>query len=174
VSESQSTASPETAQAKGRPSVILIGVLVIVLVIAFVVGRQLIGVLITVISPPTGPLPDGAVVQVHENESHGVDDWTYSVPLDACTVTQFYIDAGAQCVVSPLQCGAGSNSIAADAALIARCYGQYDVSIFSLRYEAIVGRGEGDGTMLRVVREMLWSGAGSSNTDTTPEATSAP
>jgi hypothetical protein len=171
----QAEAQPvDAAPARGRPSLLLIVALIVVVGISFLLGRQLVGVLVTVLSPPDAPLPEGASVVSHDNQGHGVDDWTLSVPVDACTATQFYIDNGAQCVVSPLQCGTGSGGLTSDAAMIARCYGQYDVSIFSLRYEAIIGRGNApDVSTVRIVREMLWSGAGS-NTGTTPEATSAP
>jgi hypothetical protein len=168
-----STGSPEQPSdtppvaappASGVPlKVILLGILAVLL--AVFIGTQVLGVLYTILFPPAPPLPANTTQISHQNLDYGVDDWEYGTDQSGCDVVTFYMDKGGVCRAAPFACGGqlslGDNSGDGSAEHVARCVGETHVSLFAMRWEAIIATGYSSGgkTHFRLTREMYWTGA---------------
>jgi hypothetical protein len=166
MSETETT--PETPlsppqQGAFRLSIPMLVVLIIVAVLALYIGTQVISVLYNITVPPMPPLPAGARLQSSTSTAYGVDDWTYSAASDPCQVAALYTAEGAACRISPGICEGGVTvGVSGNAALVARCFGQVDFSIFTMQYEALINRDAADAnaTQLQLNREIFWIGEG--------------
>lgn len=151
----------ETPQAKRRGwgGIALAAILI---VIAILVGVQILGVLYGLLFPPGPPVPESFSLLQSTSPSYGVDDWLYASSDDACRVVRDYERAGATCTVAPGVCDAGFVQLEEPRAgsNIARCYGEFHWSIFAQRYSANIagGYGEDQPTRVRVEREIFWTG----------------
>jgi hypothetical protein len=159
---------PELPEVKPEPdgirlSIPMLILLVILVLLALYVGTQVISVLYNIAVPPMPPLPAALTQQSNSNLAYGVDEWLYTVDDDPCQVVALYTAEGAACRISPGVCAGGSTTaIAGDAALVARCYGQVDFSLFTMQYEAVVNSDEADhnAAHLHLIREIFWIGEG--------------
>jgi hypothetical protein len=144
--------------------VLIIGAAAVIL--AIVIGTQVVGVLYSILFPPGPPLPQGMKLISHQNIDYGVDEWIYGTDEDACKIVAFYQNAGGQCRVSPVSCGPTPPSDGADGGIptigesVGRCEGQSPFSIFAMKWEAIIGTGypSGGRTQFRLRREVYWTG----------------
>lgn len=152
----------ETPQAKRRGwgGIALAAILI---VIAVLVGVQILGVLYGLLFPPLPPVPDSFTLLQSTSTSYGVDDWLYASSEDACRIARDYERAGATCVIAPGVCDSGFLQLDEPRAgsNIARCSGELHWSIFAQRYFANIAGGYSDDqpTRIRVEREIFWTGA---------------
>ncbi|MBZ0277769.1 MAG: hypothetical protein K8I60_16605, partial [Anaerolineae bacterium] len=97
----------------------------------------------------------------HTNQDYGVDEWLYALDQDACQVAVFYQGQDGTCEMASTACeqtdGVPSGSSGEQ---IATCSGVYPISVFALRWQAVimVGSADNQDTRMRITREMLWSG----------------
>ena len=82
--------SPKDESPRRFPFVAVI-VGVAALALALYVATQVIGVLYGIIAPPAPPLPSDVQQTSYTNRAHGVDTWSYSVPMEACAVARYYV-----------------------------------------------------------------------------------
>jgi hypothetical protein len=181
-----STGSPDSPEGAPRDIVVSWRLLIIgavAVILAIVIGTQVIGVLYSILFPPGPPLPQDMKLISHQNIDYGVDEWIYGTDEDACKIVAFYQNAGGQCRVSPVSCGPASSSDGGDGGIptigenVGRCVGQSQFSIFALKWEAIIGTGyTSDGrTQFRLRREVYWTGSVPKDTTSLPaEATDTP
>lgn len=153
-----------SSEKRGVPlHVILLGA--VALVLAVIIGSQVMGVLYAIFFPPAVPLPEQVTLQNHTTADYGVDDWLYSSSMPACDIVAFYIANDAQCRVAPLWCTSEGDVTASIPSArnqnIARCETTQTFSIFALRYEVIVATGAtaDEVSQFRVNREIYWTGA---------------
>jgi hypothetical protein len=85
-------------------------------------------------------------------------------------VLTYFINSGGQCRIAPEQCkdenkesGDSSSSSVAVSVLgqhIARCIGESKISIFAMRWQAIIATGPSPDvpTEFRITREIYWTG----------------
>ncbi len=147
-----------------RVPVRLIAVGIVTLILALVIGTQVIGVLYAILFPPTPPLPSTARLISHTNVDYGVDEWLYSVNDAPCDVLRFYRDQADECRVVPLLCGPaqpGSETVTGLNQHIARCEAEVQFSIFALRWEVVIGTGVSvdEPIQIKLNREVFWTGA---------------
>jgi len=144
-------------------SILILGAVAVLL--AVVIGSQVIGVLYAIFFPPVTPLPEQVTLVSHTSADYGVDDWLYSSTDPACDIVRFYQDNGAQCRVAPLYCtGEGQASVVVPnerTQNVGRCEVTQTFSIFALRYEVIVATGSNSdqASQFRLNREIYWTGA---------------
>jgi hypothetical protein len=143
--------------------IIVLGV--VALVLAVIIGTQVLGVLYVIVFPPGPPLPGDVTLVSHVNTDYGVDEWLYDSRQSTCEVLTYYTNSGGKCRITPLQCGdqtdaADSTGWTAPGQHIARCVGESKVSIFAMRWQAIVATGPSRDmpTEFRIVREIFWTG----------------
>ncbi len=138
----------------------------VTIVVALVIGVQVIGVLYAIAFPPAPPVPDIWRVVSHTSTDYGVDDWLYTSVLSACELIRYYQDNGATCRLAPVSCG-GENtsqtSLPGDFVAgqhIGRCYGESKFSIFAQGWQVNIAYGpnEQEKTQFRVTREIFWTG----------------
>jgi hypothetical protein len=164
--EAEAVASEQPELQERSIPLVFVLLAVVVLILAVVIGSQVIGVLYVIVVPPAPPLPEDVTLISHTNSDYGVDAWVYTSNQPACEVVEFYIEQGGQCHIAPT-CDAVSTSEPAlpnvenTAQNVARCVGKADASIFALRWQAIIatGRTPDVATEFRVEREMFWTGA---------------
>lgn len=162
--------SPSSADDAARPGrrflpwqVILLGGAALAL--AVLIGTQVIGVLYSILAPPSPPLPEGARLLSHTGFDYGVDDWLYGTDERACTVARFYQEQGGVCRVSVGDCEGDSSMrlgpAPAEPQNVARCVGEVYFSIFAMRWEVTIASGyEKDGqTRFSLSREVFWTGS---------------
>lgn len=147
-----------------RVPVRLVVIGIITLILALVIGTQVIGVLYAILFPPQPPLPSAAQLISHTHIDYGVDEWLYTVNDAPCDVLRFYWDQADDCRVVPLICDPaqpGSETVTAANQHIARCEAEVQFSIFALRWEVVIGTGAGaeDGVQIKLNREVFWTGA---------------
>jgi hypothetical protein len=156
------TAPSAAGESPSRASLILLIVAAALFIIALLIGIQVIGVLFAIISPPPPPLPDDRNERLHSSADYGVDDWTFTTSMTPCDVIRLVEDAGGVCQISPVECEAPGDAFAeSGSAMVARCEGTLNFSIFSQSYETVISR-RGDseaGSELRVIREIYWIGS---------------
>lgn len=156
-----SSGSPESEPRKTRGwgVIVLAGALVVV---AVVIGVQVLAVLYGVLFPPAPPVLESFTESTHSSPSYGVDDWLYASTDDACRIVRFYQSEGASCRVAPGVCDAGFSDLDSSRAgvNVARCTGEIDWSIFVQRYYVNVAAGYGGDTptRIRLEREIYWTG----------------
>jgi hypothetical protein len=132
------------------------------LLLALVIGTQVIGVLYAMAFPPSPPLPDSVMLASHANPSYGVDDWVYQSSSDPCSVAVFYEAAGANCEVAPLWCDGNEYATVYSANQhVARCFGTTPFSIFTMHWQVLIASGSDSSTPteFRLRREVSWVGA---------------
>lgn len=138
----------------------------VALILAVVIGTQVLGVLYVIIFPPVPPLPGDVTLVSHINTDYGVDEWLYTSQQNSCDVLIFYTANGGECRIAPFQCGdnrtddqtmTGENTPSQH---IARCVGQTQASIFAMRWQIILATGPDPATptQFRLTREVFWSG----------------
>jgi hypothetical protein len=179
-----STGSPNSPEDALRDIVITWRLLIIgaiAIILALVIGTQVIGVLYSILFPMGPPLPTDTKLLSHKNIDYGVDEWVYGTDEDACKIVAFYQNAGGQCRISPTWCGESqtdaSSGVPTIGENVARCQGQSTFSIFALSWDAIIGTGyPSDGkTQFRLRREVFWTGqVPKQPPPTPPEATDTP
>ena len=153
----------------------------IALILALVIGTQVLGVLYVIVFPPAPPLPTDVTLVSHTSSAHGVDEWLYTTTQSACDVVKFYIDNGAVCRIAPTcddqnpDTGLPSPSVENASQNVARCVGQARISIFSMRWQLIVAVSHDPDivTEFRLVRDVFWTG-GDGVSESTPQADSTP
>ncbi len=156
-----SAGSPDESSRKFPWLLVLLGV---ILVLALVIGTQVIGVLVAILSPPEPPLPTGAQQLSHVSVEHGIDEWVYGSDMNACEVVSFYYENDGICVVEPVWCF-DDQKLAPRAGggwqPVATCSADMTFSIFAMRWRAIISAGHADGgqTHVELSREISWSGA---------------
>jgi hypothetical protein len=152
-------------EGRGVPwKIIVLGV--IALVLAVVIGTQVIGVLFVILFPPAPPLPANVTLVSHSNADYGVDEWLYTSNQNVCDVLIFYMERGGQCRIAPLQCGDNRTDdetltgVDSSGQHIARCVGETTTSIFAMRWQAVIATGSTPETraQFRLQREIFWSG----------------
>src|SRR5689334_8478121 len=159
----ESTALPATRRVP--VPIIIFGLIAIVL--AVVIGSQVIGVLYAIFFPPAAPVPDQVTLVSHTSKDYGTDDWLYtSNKLSACDVVHYYESKEGQCRIAPTWCTdansiqtpAGSSSVGQN---VARCVATQNFSIFALRWEVIIATGatSNESSQFRLNREIFWTGA---------------
>lgn len=134
------------------------------LVAAAYVGVQLFGIIYGLIFPPEAPVPSDALLIEHENFAYGVDEWLYGTQTTACDLVTFYLENGANCRLTPGQCGTGVTSpLGQTIQNVATCRGRETFSIFEMAWETTIAAGyrTGDPTRFRVRREVFWIGTAS-------------
>jgi hypothetical protein len=155
--------SPEDSSPLLRQRVYLL-VAAIVLLFAVFIGIQLFGIIYGLVFPPDAPVPGDVVLIEHDNYAYGVDEWLYGTGMDACDVVTFYLENGADCRITPGQCGIGmTNPMGSSVQNIATCTGAMEFSIFNMSWETTIATGypTGDPTRFRVRREVFWIGSAS-------------
>ena len=144
-----------------------ITLLAIVLIVAGIIGFQLLGILYGLIFPPDAPLPDDVFEMSHENLAYGSDRWLYGTNIDGCALVEFYVANDGECVVTPTACVGGEfGTTSPNQQTIATCEGEKEFSIFALRWSVTIGAGYATEPITRfnVEQDVLWFGA-SSETD---------
>ncbi len=134
----------------------------VALLLALVIGTQVIGVLYAMAFPPSPPLPDNVTLVSHVNPSYGVDDWVYQSSGDPCSLAVFYEAAGASCEVSLLWCdGADYTTVYRANQHVARCYGTTPFSIFTMHWQVLIASGNDSSSPseFRLRREVSWVGS---------------
>lgn len=135
------------------------------LALAVLIGTQVIGVLYSIIAPPSPPLPEGAHLLSHTGLDYGVDDWLYGTDENACAVARFFQDRGGVCRVTVGECEGDSSRLLepapAEPQHVAQCVGEVYFSIFAMRWEVTIASGyEKDGqTHFGLSREVFWTGS---------------
>lgn len=155
------TAQAEAPRRRGISSWWLIVLAVVIVVLLAVVGGQAVGVLAVIAFPPAPPLPPNVNELAHTNQDYGVDEWLYALDQDACQVTVFYQGQSGTCEMASTACSqADGTPSGGSGEQVATCSGVYPISVFALRWQAVimVGSAENQDTRLRITREMLWSG----------------
>lgn len=151
------------AAAPRRLPLLAIVLLLAAVALAIYIGTNVLGVLFAVVAPPSPPLPSGMDLVSHESASYGVDLWKYTSSGDACQVVQYIQDNGGVCQIAPAQCSGGGtnqgNFEIADA-VVARCGGNVDFSIFHMQWWGLVMRLPSQLTQLELHREVFWIGTG--------------
>ena len=162
----------EQDEGRGGPPLWVIGLAVVAIVIALVIGLQVFRALYGLVFPPDPPLPDEITELSHNNKGHGYDEWSYASPLNACELTTFYIEQGSNCVITEGMCTDDryqSPGYSLESA--ATCYGTATYSVFGLRWEVIISTKwsqDGDSTTFELERETLWAGPAPIATSTLP------
>ncbi|MDZ4763699.1 MAG: hypothetical protein SGI73_04045 [Chloroflexota bacterium] len=156
--------SPKDESPRRFPFVAVI-VGVAALALALYVATQVIGVLYGIIAPPAPPLPSDVQQTSYTNRAHGVDTWSYSVPMEACAVARYYVSLGATCEYALMQCTAGETDptpFSASEIGIARCTGETKFSIFTMGYTIAISHSMGALTtsQIEVEREVYWTRTG--------------
>ncbi|MEQ8677574.1 MAG: hypothetical protein RLP44_13745 [Aggregatilineales bacterium] len=139
-----------------------------ILVIAGVIGFQLLGILYGLIFPPDAPLPDDATEISHENLAYGSDRWVYGTDTDGCALVEFYVANDGLCVVAPGACIDGEfQFMNPNQQTIATCEGEKEFSIFALRWSVTIGTGYATAptTRFNMEQDVLWFGASSQSDD---------
>jgi hypothetical protein len=142
----------------------LLILLAVILVLTLVIGTQVIGVLVAILSPPEPPLPAGAQQLSHITQEQGIDEWVYASDRNACEVVNFYRENAGICEVDPVWCFDDQN-LAPRAGggwqPVATCSAESPFSIFAMRWRAKISAGHADGgqTHVEISREISWSGA---------------
>jgi hypothetical protein len=111
--------------------------------------------------PPDAPVPEDVVMIEHENFAYGVDEWLYGTQTAACDVITFYLESGANCRITPGQCGTGlTNPSAQTVQNVATCTDTVAFSIFEMSWETTIATGyrTGEPTRFRIHREIYWIG----------------
>lgn len=132
------------------------------LLLALLIGAQVIGVLYAIAFPPSPPVPDDVTLVSHVNPAYGVDDWVYSSTKDPCSLAVFYEAAGASCEISPLWCdGVEYTTVYRANQYVARCYGGNTFSIFVMHWQVVIASGSDSSSPseFRLRREISWVGA---------------
>lgn len=163
-SSATSDESVNAPVSRGVPlRIIILGT--VALVLAVIIGSQVIGVLYAIFFPPAAPLPEQITLVRHTSTDYGVDDWLYSSSTPACDIVRFYQEHDAQCRIAPLWCteeGQASAAIPTERNQnIGRCEATQNFSIFALRYEVVVATGStaDEVSSFRLNREIYWTGA---------------
>ena len=135
-----SAGSPDEPGWKFPWSLILLAV---VLVLALVIGTQVIGVLVAILSPPEPPLPADAQQLSHISQEQGIDEWEYGSETNACEVINFYQENDGICQVDPVWCFDDQN-LAPRAGSgwqpVATCSADVPFSIFAMRCKRLRSR----------------------------------
>ena len=133
-------------------------------VLAAVVGWQVISALFGLLNPPLPPLPGGVTELSHQTEAYGVDVWGYGADLSAIELIAYYAQTGGECTNAPFSDTEtdflrGQFPLAGE--MIAMCQGEQPFSRFAMRWRVLISRsGNAGGTMrLDVVRQVNWSGS---------------
>jgi hypothetical protein len=160
--EEQASADPHQRTVPWR--IIVLGA--VVLILAVIIGTQVLGVLYVIVFPPAPPLPGDVTLLSHTNTDYGVDEWLYDSRQSTCDVLTYYVNSGGECRIAPFECGdtksdnpdiTGANNPGQN---IARCVGESKISIFAMRWQAIIATGPSNDvpTEFRITREIFWSG----------------
>lgn len=162
-----STGTNAAAPHERRPSLMLVGAAVAVLVLAGVIGIPLFGVLFALVFPADAPLLQDAVLLRHTSAAYGVDVWDYEINTHPCDVIAFYRLQNGECSSPPGYCGlestrndplTGTRSLSGQNAGI--CTGVVPFSIFEMRWKATIytPRTVDGPTSFRLEREVFWIG----------------
>ncbi len=160
--EEQVTPVPPSRRVPWR--IIVLGV--VTLLLAVIIATQVLGVLYVIVFPPGPPLPGDLTLLRHVNSDYGVDEWLYDSRQQACDVLAFYMNSGGECRIGQSQCADTANDdpnaseLVSPGQHIARCIGESKVSIFGMRWQAIIATGPHPDvpTEFRVTREIYWTG----------------
>lgn len=144
---------------------LIIGLVLVVL--ALIIGSQVIGVLYAIVFPPSPPVPQNVSLLSHTTSDYGVDDWLYTSSDHVCDVVKYYQSQGALCRIAPLWCGdnrSADTTISGVGMLnqnVARCVEEGTFSIFAFRWEVVIATGSTtqESSQFRVNREIYWTGA---------------
>jgi hypothetical protein len=143
----------------------------LLVIVALWIGSQFIGVLYAMIFPPQPPRPGNITQLEHVNDAYGVDEWLYASSEDACEITRYYQQTGADCTASPGFCSSviEGRTIPSRGTNVAQCQGAISFSIFAMEWHANIAAGYEEETpsRLRLSREVYWTG-------TVPRATPRP
>jgi hypothetical protein len=158
----QVTSAPHQRTVPWR--IIVVGI--VALLLAVFIGTQVLGVLYVIVFPPVPPLPGDVTLVSHANTDYGVDTWLYDSRQKPCDVLTYYMNSGGECRLTPSECGdTKDKSLVADdpsaaGQNIARCVGVSNVSIFAMRWMAIIATGPSSDlpTEFRIEREVYWTG----------------
>jgi hypothetical protein len=155
------TGNPDDARPR-RPWLWLI-LATVTVILALVIGTQVIGVLVAIISPPEPPLPADTQQVSHENQEYGQDKWVYSSAVNPCEIVKFYRENGGICDVDPVWCFDEQNLAPPPGSgwqPVATCSADSTFSIFAMRWHAKISAGheESGPTHIELSREISWSG----------------
>lgn len=150
---------PASSKRRGViPSILLVASLGL----ALYLGLNVIGVLYGIIFPPTPPVPADTQLTNHTSDAYGVDEWEYSTKQDACSLTRYYIEQGANCIFAPDICEEGFVNLSevGPGQNVSRCTAQESFSIFAMQWNAIIATGYRDDypTHYQLSREIFWTG----------------
>src|SRR5689334_19588636 len=83
--------------------IIVLGAVAIIL--AVIIGTQVLGVLYVIVFPPAPPLPGDVTLMSHTSTDYGVDEWLYDSHQRVCDVLTYYVNSGGECRIAPFECG---------------------------------------------------------------------
>jgi len=158
-----SAGSPDEAGSAGRRFPWLLILLAVVLVLALVIGTQIVGVLVAIVAPPEPPVPAGAKQLSYASQEQSIDEWVYASTANACEIVNFYRENGGICIVDPVWCFDDQN-VSPRAGTgwqpVATCSADVTFSIFAMRWRAKISGGHDDSgqTEVQLSREISWSG----------------
>jgi hypothetical protein len=147
--------------ARRRPSLALLLILLIAVLLALYIGTNVIGVLFGIIAPPGPPALQGQNERSYTSTAYGVDSWLYAVDRPACSVAEEYTAYGV-CRYAPLQCGPLSETPnpGTERWAVARCSGEQSFSIFVMQWRATVFSMSDNTAEIDLDREIFWIGTG--------------
>lgn len=156
---SSGNAEPEIVIRRPRLTLLLIAV---VIMLAFLIGTQIIGVLYGIVFPPKPPLPPFAREVRHTAGEYGVDEWVYWSSDNACQTLQFYRRYAETCTVAPMNCDASGMVLGETprSQHVGRCTGTITFSIFAMRWSANIATGDTNAneTLFSLSRDISWTG----------------
>lgn len=157
------TGSPEPTAERQRLGWGAIGLAAVLVLLAVMIGVQVLGVLYGVLFPPQPARLDSFVELTHTSPSYGVDDWLFASSDDACRIVRFFQSNGASCRVAPGTCDSGfaEGEEMRAGFNVARCTGSIEWSIFAQRYYVNIAAGyeEDAPSRVRLEREIFWTGS---------------
>jgi hypothetical protein len=148
----ESVSSNDESPRRGVSWTFLI-VLTVALVVAFILGFQLISALAVVLFPPGAPVPPDATEVSHESLARGVDRWEYVTSQPVDEVIAFFQEHEAECVAAMLP---QNDIIGATERDGFHCEHTGELSIFNWRWQADVLALSGM-TNIRLARTVYWA-----------------
>lgn len=144
----------------------ILGLGILGLVVAILVGTQALPVLYAMLFPPQPPVPQSAQEISKQAVGDGLDRWNYLVDDQACNTLQFYHDLNAQCTVSPDWCGGGTSTDLTNVPnlprqRIAECTSDKTYAVFAMRWQAVIYTADTESdrkTRIEMSRQVYWGG----------------
>ncbi len=171
MSQAEEITQQETrSKARSGFTIPLIGCTFIAVVAALFIGLEVFGVISGILFPPDPPLPPNIQRVEQQNQSFGVDVWSYTTADSPCSVISYYERNQSTCTLTGDYCeGTTFNSPGYSLESVATCIGTDEYSVFGLRWTVQIStrvRQGAETTNFTVQREILWSGPAPQSTST--------